>query len=69
MELKGNKENPSVLVIGVFHGDEPQGEYLINEYLKNNANTKRGIDCKIKMTKVSCCNYVDKGRRLARNSK
>ena len=39
MDLKGNIENPSVLVIGVFHGDEPQGEYLINEYLKNNANT------------------------------
>ena len=31
MELKGNKENPSVLVIGVFHGDEPQGEYLIRK--------------------------------------
>ena len=23
------------LIIGVFHGDEPQGEYFINSYLKN----------------------------------
>ena len=39
MQIKGNLENPSVLVIGVFHGDEPQGEYLINEYLEENKNT------------------------------
>ncbi len=36
MQIFGNQENPDVLVIGVFHGDEPQGEYLINEYLKKN---------------------------------
>ena len=39
MELKGNTKNPSVVVIGVFHGDEPQGEYLINKYLAENFNT------------------------------
>lgn len=39
MNLCGNSKNPSVLVIGVFHGDEPQGEYLINQYLKNNPVT------------------------------
>lgn len=32
--LIGSDKNNSVLVIGVFHGDEPQGEFLINEYLK-----------------------------------
>lgn len=26
----------SSLIIGVFHGDEPQGKYLIEEYLKGN---------------------------------
>ncbi len=25
----------TILVIGVFHGDEPQGEYFIEEYIKN----------------------------------
>ncbi len=39
MNLLGNTVKPSVLVIGVFHGDEPQGEYLINEYLKQKADT------------------------------
>ena len=39
LELFGDK-NSSVLVIGCFHGDEPQGKYLIEEYLKFNPNTK-----------------------------
>ena len=30
------KEN-CILIIGVVHGDEPQGEFLINNFLKNNA--------------------------------
>ena len=40
MELKGNINNPEVMIIGVFHGDEPQGEYLINAYIKLNPSTK-----------------------------
>ena len=40
MFLTGNIQNPNVLVIGCFHGDEPQGELLINEYLKNKSETK-----------------------------
>ena len=39
MEKVGNIIDPSVLVIGCFHGDEPQGEFLIKEYLKINPNT------------------------------
>lgn len=34
MELKGNIKNPRTIVIGCFHGDEPQGKFLIDEYLK-----------------------------------
>ena len=40
IELLGNLDNPSVLVIGVFHGDEPQGDPLIRKYVKQNPNTK-----------------------------
>ena len=40
IELLGNLNNPSVLVIGVFHGDEPQGDPLIRKYLKNTPDTK-----------------------------
>jgi protein MpaA len=39
MQVKGNLNKPSILVIGVFHGDEPQGEYLINNYLNKNKQT------------------------------
>ncbi len=37
--LKGNV-NSKILVIGCFHGDEPQGKYLIDEYLKIKPNTQ-----------------------------
>lgn len=31
-------------MVGVFHGDEPQGEYFIKEYLKNSTdNTKNAL--------------------------
>ena len=39
MKLAGNLLNPTVLVIGVFHGDEPQGEHLINAYLESKQTT------------------------------
>lgn len=34
IELIGNAVENNVLVIGVFHGDEPQGKYLIEKYIK-----------------------------------
>lgn len=40
IDLINNNIHNKVLVIGCMHGDEPQGEYLINEYLKDNSNTK-----------------------------
>lgn len=33
----------TVLVIGVFHGDEPSGEYLINKYLSEKSYTKNRL--------------------------
>ena len=34
IELYGeDKQDNNVLVIGVFHGDEPQGKYLIEKYI------------------------------------
>ena len=32
IKMLGNTKTPSVIVIGVFHGDEPQGEFLIQKY-------------------------------------
>jgi len=37
-KLKGNL-NSKIIVIGCFHGDEPQGKHLIEEYLKIKSNT------------------------------
>lgn len=34
IELIGKSGDNNILIIGVFHGDEPQGKHLIEEYLK-----------------------------------
>lgn len=31
--LRGDENSKKILVIGVFHGDEPQGKFLIDEYI------------------------------------
>ncbi len=35
----GTEEGKNILVIGVFHGDEEQGEILINKYLKQHKSS------------------------------
>lgn len=37
IELIGDNNYKKILVIGVFHGDEPQGKFLIEEYLKKDS--------------------------------
>ena len=34
LKILNNSGLKKILIAGVFHGDEPQGEYFINEYLK-----------------------------------
>ena len=36
ISLFGSGKKCKTLVIGVFHGDEPQGKFLIEEYIKKN---------------------------------
>ena len=40
IQLIGNEIHKNILVIGVFHGDEPQGKFLIEEYLDKYPDTK-----------------------------
>lgn len=40
IQLLGNINHGDILVIGGFHGDEPQGEFLIEEYLKIHNESK-----------------------------
>ena len=39
LKLYGDNKS-AVLVIGCFHGDEPQGKYLTEKYLKYNSDSK-----------------------------
>lgn len=43
IDIFGNLNNPKVLVIGVFHGDEPQGDYLIRKYFSENQETNLAL--------------------------
>ena len=43
--LLGSEQSKNILVIGVFHGDEPQGKFLIENYLKGNKSSLLFIPC------------------------
>lgn len=45
IELLGKNGLGKILVIGVFHGDEPQGKFIIDEYLKNKSSNLLFIPC------------------------
>ena len=54
IELYGEKGFHNILIIGVFHGDEPQGKFLIDEYLKNNSENL--VNKKNSLLFVPCLN-------------
>ena len=43
IKYENSNYDKKILIIGVFHGDEPQGEYFINSYLKNCKNGKNAL--------------------------
>ena len=43
IKKENNTSNKKILVIGVFHGDETQGEYFINSYLKKNTISNNNV--------------------------
>lgn len=44
IELIGEPSENNILIVGVVHGDEPQGKYLIEEYLKTHYNFPSNSD-------------------------
>lgn len=55
----------TILIIGVFHGEEPQGEYVIREYLKH----KDFSESKHHLYFIPCLNPYgrDRGLRVNKN--
>lgn len=52
-----------VLIIGVFHGEEPQGEYLINKFMKQNIHKLKN-----KLYIIPCLNPDGKKKNVRQNS-
>ena len=62
-ETENDIFDKKVLIIGVFHGEEPQGNYLINRYLKSDlSNTKN------KLYFIPCLNPDGMSKNKRQNS-
>ena len=64
VELVGNPVKNGVLIIGVFHGDEPQGEFLIKKFIETKKNP-----CKNRTIIIPCLNPDGKALGTRQNSK
>lgn len=62
-ETTNEQYDKTILFVGVFHGEEPQGEYLINEYLKTDLS-----NIKNKLVIIPCLNPDGKMKNQRQNS-
>lgn len=58
-----NQDSKTVLIIGVFHGDETEGEYLINRYLKTEEKEPKN-----QLLIIPCLNPDGKELKTRQNS-
>lgn len=63
IEKNAKKFDKTVLIIGVFHGDEPQGEFLINKYLKSLSVIKKN-----RLLFIPCLNPDGKEKKIRQNA-
>lgn len=63
IQVKSQNNGKNVLIIGVFHGEEPQGEFLIKEYLKKDLK-----EIKNNLYFVPCLNPDGKSVNKRQNS-
>jgi protein MpaA len=63
LETTNTNFDKTILIIGVFHGEEPQGEYLINEYLKTDLS-----NIKNKLFIIPCLNPDGKKKNQRQNA-
>lgn len=67
IEKRGTSSDAlTVLIIGVFHGEEPQGEFVINKYLEKTGNSEQ----KNHLFYIPCLNPwgKERGLRVNKNS-
>ena len=68
LKILNNSGLKKILIVGVFHGDEPQGEFFINKYLekehKNSKNALYFIPRLNKNNKRTNANGVDLNRNF-----
>lgn len=67
VELKERKPehyDKTILIIGVFHGDETEGEFLIKKYLASNPKIKKN-----RLLIIPCLNPDGKHLKTRQNSK
>ena len=63
LETTNKNYKKTVLIIGVFHGEEPQGEYLIKEYLKTDLSKTKN-----KLLIVPCLNPDGRNENKRQNA-
>ncbi len=63
LETTNTNYDKTILIIGVFHGEEPQGEYLINEYLKTDLSK-----IKNRLVIIPCLNPDGKSKNQRQNA-
>jgi len=62
-ETMNDSFDKQILIIGVFHGEEPQGEYLINQFLKTDIS-----NIKNKLYIIPCLNPDGKSKNQRQNA-
>lgn len=63
LETENSDYKKTILIIGVFHGEEPQGEYLINKFLEMDL-----FGIKNKLLIVPCLNPDGKSKNQRQNA-
>ena len=63
LKADSNSGDKTVLIIGVFHGDEPQGEYLIRKFM-----SQRKEPCKNQIYIIPCLNPDGKALGTRQNA-
>lgn len=63
LEMTSMSKGKTILIIGVFHGDEPQGEFLIRKFIE----TKK-TPCKNRMLIIPCLNPDGKALGTRQNA-